>query len=56
MSVGAEIAYRRSARGRDTTGSLLFDAERKRARRKAAESDARSDKAAPGHKPGKRAN
>jgi hypothetical protein len=52
MSIGAEIAFRRSARGRDATGSLLFDAERKRAQRKAAE----NKKAAPNRKPGKRAN
>jgi hypothetical protein len=49
MSVGAEIAYRRSARGRDATGSLLFDAERKRAQRKATE----NKKASPSRKPAK---
>jgi hypothetical protein len=31
MSIGNEIAYRRSKRGKDATGSLVFDAERKRA-------------------------
>lgn len=32
MSIGNEIAYRRSARGHDATGSLVFDQERKQAR------------------------
>lgn len=32
MSIGSEIAYRRSARGKDATGSLVFDAERRKAR------------------------
>lgn len=31
MSIGNEIAYRRSQRGKDATGSLVFDAERRRA-------------------------
>ena len=30
MSIGNEIAYRRSRRGKDSTGSLVFDQERKR--------------------------
>lgn len=31
MSIGNEMAFRRSARGKDATGSLVFDAARKRA-------------------------
>ncbi len=30
MSIGNEIAYRRSKRGKDATGSLIFDSERRR--------------------------
>jgi len=32
MSIGTEMAFRRSARGKDATGSLVFDAERNRAK------------------------
>lgn len=32
MSTGNEIPYRRSARGKDATGSLLLDNERKQAK------------------------
>lgn len=34
MSIGNEMPFRRSARGKDATGSLVFDAERRRAKGK----------------------
>ena len=37
MSIGSEIPYRRSKRGKDATGSLVFDAERKQALPKGTE-------------------
>ena len=43
MSIGDEIAYRRSARGKDATGSLVFDVERKRALKQGAEPGKKSD-------------
>lgn len=46
MSIGNEIAYRRSKRGKDATGSLIFDAERKRALREGAVSDKKAAKRA----------
>lgn len=39
MSIGTEMAFRRSARGKDATGSLLFDAERKRVKSENADDD-----------------
>ena len=44
MSIGNEIAYRRSKRGKDATGSLIFDAERKRVLREGGESGTKAAK------------
>ncbi|MCJ2178879.1 hypothetical protein [Novosphingobium album (ex Hu et al. 2023)] len=38
MSIGAEIPFRRRRRGRDATGSLIFDRERETQVREQAES------------------
>jgi hypothetical protein len=46
MSIGSEIAYRRSKRAKDATGSLVFDAERKRALREEAASETKPAKRA----------
>lgn len=35
MNIGAEIPFRRSRRGKGTTGSLIFDRERDRQLRRA---------------------
>jgi hypothetical protein len=41
MNTGAEIPFRRSRRGQDATGSLIFDRERDRHVREQEESQAR---------------
>lgn len=37
MSIGNEIAWRRGQRGKDASGSLVFDAERRQAQREASD-------------------
>lgn len=39
MSIGNEIAYRRSAWAKEATGSLVFDAERRRAQARGKDAD-----------------